>query len=67
LEGRIWHPSQKIRRQKSGDLILEMKVGLSFELEAWILRWGEFAKVIKPKELKDRVIERLEKSTWMYK
>jgi len=60
IEGRIWHPSQKIEINKKGNLVLEMKVGLTPELISWILGWSNYVRVVTPSELQDAVIERIQ-------
>ena len=57
IEDRIWHPSQRFENEESGDLILHMHVGISNELVAWILRWGEHAEVLKTLRLRQTVYE----------
>ena len=51
---RVWHASQVVARGKSG-LTLEMKVGLSPDLQQWILGWGAEAEVLEPAELRRAV------------
>jgi predicted DNA-binding transcriptional regulator YafY len=52
---RYWHTNQKVRKQKDGSVIFEAKVSGLYEITNWILPWGKLARVIGPKELKDRV------------
>lgn len=56
---RDWHPSQKIRETKGGEIVLEMTLGALEEIERWILSWGDHAKVLSPKELVDSVKKRI--------
>jgi len=51
IEGRTWHSSQRMEKNKKGNVILYMKVGLSPELISWILGWHEQVKVLSPPEL----------------
>jgi predicted DNA-binding transcriptional regulator YafY len=53
IEGRTWHHSQEIVKEKNGDVILLMKVGLSPELVSWILGWHKHVTVQSPDELID--------------
>jgi predicted DNA-binding transcriptional regulator YafY len=64
---RIWHHSQKIEELENGDILLNMRVGISEELIAWILRWGEHAEVVKPNSLKERIIDEISKMQDNYK
>ncbi len=50
-----WHPSQKLRELRSGELELEMTLSSLVEVERWILSWGGNAQVIQPDELKENV------------
>ena len=50
-----WHPSQKVRELKSGELELQMTLSSLVEVERWILQWGGGARVVGPKELKSGV------------
>ena len=60
IENRLWHASQSFEEGKGGSLILHLNVGLSPELESWILSWSGFVKVLKPSELTEMILERLE-------
>ena len=60
---RDWHPSQKIRDLKGGEIELEMKLGALEEIERWILSWGEHARVIGPKVLVDSIRKRVRAMT----
>src|SRR5437868_2188260 len=55
IEERQWHPSQKIKRGKNGDIELSLTLGNLEEVERWILSWGSHAVVLSPAELKDRI------------
>ena len=48
---RDWHPTQKFKELKGGELELEMTLGALEEIERWVLSWGEHAKALKPKHL----------------
>ena len=48
---RIWQKDQKIEKQNDNSIILELNVAVSYELVAWILRWGSFAEVLSPPKL----------------
>jgi proteasome accessory factor B len=54
---RRWHPSQQITplNDKATRVVVRFEVGRLEELVRWTLSWGSQAKVIEPKELKDRV------------
>lgn len=51
----IWHPSQKLTKNKDGILNAEFEVeGLS-EIKIWILGFGENVEVLKPEELREEL------------
>jgi predicted DNA-binding transcriptional regulator YafY len=50
-----WHPSQKIRELKNGELELTMKLSSLGEVERWVLSWGGEAQVLQPKALAEAV------------
>ena len=50
-----WHPSQKLRGLKNGDLELQMTLSSLVEVERWILQWGGAARVLAPKELRENI------------
>ena len=51
IEGRNWHHSQEIIKEKNGDVMLSMKVGISPELISWIVGWHQHIVVQSPDEL----------------
>lgn len=56
---RRWHPSQQVRPLNANGSRVEVafEVGRLEELIRWTLSWGGQAKVIEPRELKNRVCE----------
>ncbi|MEI7902258.1 MAG: WYL domain-containing protein [bacterium] len=52
---REWHPQQKLKRRKNGDIELEFPAKGLFEVQRWVLSWGRWAKVLGPEELTDAV------------
>lgn len=67
IESRQWHPTQQMKTDESGDLILKMHLGPSKELIAWILRWGEFAEVLEPASLRKEVATTIRKMAKNYR
>ena len=66
IEGRQWHPSQTMKNDKHGNLILEMNVGISPELVTWIMGWHMFVEVLQPQELIDEIKENLNRMKTLY-
>ena len=52
---RIWHSSQQVEPQGDGSIELTMRVGMSPELEAWLLSFGPRMSVISPESVRDRI------------
>jgi proteasome accessory factor B len=64
---RDWHPTQKIREIKGGEIELEMTLGALEEIERWILSWGDHAKILGPKILIDSVSKKLRSMMGLYR
>ncbi len=56
---RLWHPSQKIKTDYAGNLLLSMDVPICPDLTAWICQWSEAITVIEPLELREKIISQL--------
>jgi len=63
---RDWHPTQKFREAKGGEIELEMTLGALEEIERWILSWGDHAKVLAPKILIESVAKRIRLMNKLY-
>lgn len=55
----LWHPTQKVVRQRDGSAILKFRVDGLEEILNWILGWTGRCKVLQPVELQSRVVETL--------
>ena len=64
---RDWHPSQKIRELRGGEIELQMTLGALEEIERWILSWGEHAKVLAPRELAESIEKRIQRTLRQYR
>ena len=51
---RVWHPSQTIKDNPDGSLVLALTVNHLLELTRWILSWGEMAQVLEPPTLVEK-------------
>jgi predicted DNA-binding transcriptional regulator YafY len=56
-----WHESQQLRELKGGGAELKLKLSSLQEIERWVLSWGGDAKVLKPKELVEAVLQAAER------
>jgi predicted DNA-binding transcriptional regulator YafY len=64
---RKWHSSQKIKRQKHGDLIMEFELSGTEEIRPWIYTWIPYCEVIKPVSLRNQIGEELSLAQKLYK
>ncbi len=65
VKERHWHPTQVIRELTHDRIEIRMTLNSLFEIEPWILSWGEHAQVIQPPELIQKVkgsIQKMKKS-----
>jgi len=57
IEETTWHPSQVLRREKDGFLLMTLRVMDTVEFYSWILGWGARVEVLEPEELRREVLE----------
>jgi predicted DNA-binding transcriptional regulator YafY len=67
VKERSWHPTQRIKLQKDGSVILTMRCGGLDELTAWVLSFGPGAKVLGPQSLLDQVSSQLTAAAQSYR
>ena len=67
VKERSWHPTQTIELQKDGSVILTMRCGGLDELTAWVLSFGQAAKVLSPQVLIDQVSSQLAAAAQAYR
>lgn len=60
------HPSQQVLKEDENGIIIRIDVVLNFELEREILGFGEFVKVLAPRNLAGRIRKRLRAATVQY-
>ena len=56
---RIWHPTQEIREQSDGSLVVTLQVSINYEVISWILGFGQAAEVLEPDDLRQRILDEL--------
>jgi predicted DNA-binding transcriptional regulator YafY len=66
VEETVWHPSQVLKRQKDGSMVMTLQVMDTIEFFHWILWWGEDVEVLEPPEIRDAVIKTAEGVRKMY-
>ncbi len=55
-----WHHTQQVKRHRDGSVTLTFRVDGLDEILWWLLGWSGFAKVVKPEQLRQRLVEQLE-------
>ena len=55
VRARVWHPSQQVRDESNGRIVLSLDVCHDWALRNWILGWGPFARVVSPAALADEI------------
>jgi len=50
-----WHPSQKITKDADDKVIATFDLGNTVEFKRWVLGFGRYAKVIRPKSLAEEI------------
>lgn len=66
VKERIWHPTQEIREQEDGSIIVTLEVPINYEVISWILGFGSAAKVLVPESLRDYIETELRASLAEY-
>jgi len=63
---KIWHESQKAKKNSDGSLELSFRIAGLDEIKRWILSFGPEAQVLEPSRLKQMVCVDLQKSLGQY-
>ena len=63
----VWHHTQKIKSHRDGSVTLTFHVDGLEEIRNWVLGWAGSAKVVKPTELCDLVVEKLQAALDMHR
>jgi proteasome accessory factor B len=66
LNERRFHTSQRHAPQPDGSLIVTFELSSLEELRAWLLSWGALAEVLEPKELRQEMMETVERMRELY-
>jgi proteasome accessory factor B len=67
IKEREWHPTQSIKENKDGSVVLSFTANHLNEVKDWALSWGSGAKVMAPKELVDKVKRDLRDASGLYR
>jgi Predicted transcriptional regulator len=60
-----WHPTQKITLTRDG-CIWSAQIGDLMEIEPWVRGWGSDCEVLEPAELREHVIQHVQRQMSMY-
>ena len=66
VRAREWHPSQQVRDEPAGGLVLTLDVCRDRALQSWILSFGPFARVIAPDALAREIAEQFDEARARY-
>ncbi len=55
IRERDWHASQQVELAADGSLELSMQIGVSPEVERWVLGWGTHVEVLEPASLRGAI------------
>ena len=66
VEEKIWHESQKAKKNGDGSLELSSRVAGLEEIKRWVLSFGPEARILEPAKLKDMIRSDLQKSLGQY-
>jgi predicted DNA-binding transcriptional regulator YafY len=61
----VWHHTQKVKRQKDGGVTLQFEVDGLDEISHWILTWTGQCRIERPEELRNRIVEQLQRGIAM--
>jgi predicted DNA-binding transcriptional regulator YafY len=64
---RTWMEGQKIRKLRSGEIILSFEASNLYEVQRWVLSWGEDVTVLGPKKLVEGVKKTLRTAAQLYR
>jgi predicted DNA-binding transcriptional regulator YafY len=60
IRERVWHASQEMQPRRDGSLEVRLETSGRKELTRWILSWMPHVRVLGPRELRERVRERMQ-------
>jgi predicted DNA-binding transcriptional regulator YafY len=67
VKERRWHPSQRITNLDQGRIRMQLEVGITPELTAWILGFGSSARALKPEGLIEELRNAAKRLTDLYR
>jgi proteasome accessory factor B len=64
---RVWHPSQDVREEPDGGILLTLNVSNDFALRSWILGFGPLARVLAPPALAAQILDETLRTSELYR
>ncbi len=62
IRERTWHPSQELVEEGDGSLVLTFEASGEKEILAWLYSYLPYVQILKPRELKEKFLESLQKA-----
>jgi proteasome accessory factor B len=66
VRDRVWHPSQDVREDPDGRVVLTLDVSNDWALRSWILGFGPLAQVLSPPHLRAQILDELDRARERY-
>ena len=67
IEERVWHPSQRLVRERGGGVRFEARLSGMFEFVGWVMSWGPRAELVAPEGWRREAAERAEGMVEIYR
>ena len=67
MEETVWHPSQTLKMQKDGSMIMTVKVMDTADFYSWVLGWGEKIEVLEPPEIREEIVRTAKATLQVYR
>ncbi len=52
VRDRVWHPTQRVREEKDGSVVISFEAGGVMEILSWVLSYGRHAEILAPTRLR---------------
>ncbi len=62
IRERTWHPSQELVEEGDGSLVLTFEASGEKEILAWLYSYLPYVQILKPRELREKFLESLQKA-----
>ena len=62
----VWHHTQKSKSHPDGGVTLTFRVDGLEEIAGWLLSWAGRFRIVKPRELRDAVVKRIQRTLEMH-